>query len=63
MQQKKCGRCKQVKDISEFKKESSCYCRKCLNEYYKKHRTTGKGIDKKYNLYGLRRGWKLCRKL
>lgn len=48
MQQKKCGRCKQVKDISEFNKEYKCYCKECERKYSKKRRVIGKGIKKKY---------------
>ena len=54
MQQKKCGRCKQEKDITEFKRQNSSYCRECQNEYTTKYQKTGRGWNRKY--YAVYRG-------
>lgn len=48
MQQKKCGRCKQVKDISEFTKSSKSYCRECFNEYYRNYSKIKGKVDKRF---------------
>lgn len=48
MEQKRCGRCKKEKDISEFTRVNSSYCTKCQREYYRKYRKIKEGVDKRY---------------
>ena len=48
MQQKKCGRCKQVKDISEFTRANSCYCGDCQREYCRNYQRKKERVDRRY---------------
>lgn len=58
MQQKKCGRCKQLKDILQFNKNPTkrdglgCYCKECQKEYKDQHYRKNKELyftrNKKY---------------
>ena len=54
MKQKKCRRCKQERDITKFRKETSSYCIECEREYYNNYHKTGRGLKKKY--YAIYRG-------